>query len=197
MDPQVLRASVRGYANPFSGKQAPDHRPLGFATQEPLEAETKYYPYEKPYPRFKPSNVLPPLPEFPFGVQPTFSRQEDTHGFLRGNAYLPDLRGCGRTISADLVEMYDKIDHSHKSAPAPLSDDYKGSPWMYGALYGLPLSHVTNGNQFISEYGSALSDAEFRRRTDKLVQEGYEPKRIHEAMEHHVSDYLRKRLATR
>jgi hypothetical protein len=197
MDTQVLRASVKGYANPFSGKQAPNHKPLGFATQHPLESETKYYPYEKAYTRFKPSHVLPPLPSFEFGVNPTFNRQEDTHGFLRGNAYMPDIKSCSRVLDAGLVEMYAKLDESFKTGPAPLSEDYKGSPWMYGALYGLPLSHPTNGNQFISEYGSALSDAEWHRRTDKLVQEGYEPKRIHEAMEHHLSDYLRKRLTTR
>ena len=197
MDPQILRHSVCGIANPFSGKQAPDHRPLGFATQEPLESETKYYPYEKAYPRFKPSHTMKPLPEFAFGVQPTFSRQEDSHGFLRGNAYLPDVFTTGRVVSADLVEMYGKMDASYKTGPGPLSDTYQGSPWMYGALYGLPLSHPTNGNRFISEYGSALSDAEWRRRTDALVAEGYEAKHIKEAMEHHLSDYLRKRLATR
>ena len=197
MDPQILRHAACGYATPFSGKQAPDHRPLGFATQEPLESETKYYPYAKSYPRFKPSNVMKPLPEFPFGVQPTFSLQEDSHGFLRGNAYLPDLFTTGRVVSADLVEMYAKMDESYKTGPTGAGETYKGSPWMYGALYGLPPSHVTNGNEFISEYGSALSDAEWHRRTNKLVQEGYDAKHINEAMKDHLSDYLRKRLATR
>ena len=110
---------------------------------------------------------------------------------------MPDIKTCGRTIDAGLVEMYAKIDEQYKTGPTRLSENYEGSPWAYGALYGLPLSHVTNGNRFISEYGAALSEAEYNRRTNKLVEEGYEPKRIHEAMEHHVSDYLRKRLATR
>jgi hypothetical protein len=197
MDPQLLRAAACGYANPFRGKQAPDHLAMGFTTQTPLESETKYMPYEKAYPRFKPSNVMKPLPEFDFGVQPTFNRQEDTHGFLRGNISLPDVFTTGRVVSADLVEMYGKIDASYKTGPSALSENYQGSPWMYGALYGLPLSHVTNGNQYISEYGAELSNNEWTRRTEKLIQEGYEAKRIHEAMEHHVSDYLRKRLATR
>jgi len=197
MDPKVLRAAACGYANPFRGKQAPDHLALGFATQTPLESETKYFPYERAYPRFKPSNVMKPLPEFPFGVQPTFNRQEDSQGHLRGNISLPDITSTGRVLSADLVEMYAKIEARHRDAPGPLSADYTGSPWMYGALYGLPLSHPTNASNFIAEYGSALSDNEWTRRTANLVQEGYEPQRIHKAVEEHLSDYLRKRVATR
>ena len=197
MDTQVLRAAVQGFANPFRGKQGPDHQPLGFATQTPLESETKYMPYEKAYPRFKPSNVMKPLPEFPFGVQPTFSRQEDSKGHLRGNISLPDVYTTGRVLSGDLVEMYSKIEARHRDAPAPLSGDYQGSPWMYGALYGLPLSHPTNGSNFIAEYGEALSDKEYHRRTEKLVQEGYAPERIQKAMEENICDHLKKRLAAR
>jgi len=197
MDTQVIRASVCGYANPSTVKQAPNHKALGFTTQTPLESETKYYPYAKPYPRFRPSNVLKPLPEFPFGVNPTYNRQEDTQGHLRQNISLPDVFTTGRVLDADMVETYAKIEAQSRSAPSALSADYQGSPWMYGALYGLPLSHPTNSSNFITEYGEALSDKEWHRRTERLVEEGYEPEKIHRAMEAHIGDYLKKRIGAR
>jgi len=196
MDTQVMRASVFGYANPFMGKQAPDHQARGFPTQDRLEGELKYNPFAKSYPRFKPSNVMKPLPEFPMGVQPTFSRQEGSYDSLRGKD-VPNIKSESRVLSADLVEMYAKIDAKHRDAPAPLSADYQGSPFMYGALYGLPASHVTNGTNFIAEYGEALSDQEWHRRTQKLVDQGYDAKHIEEAMKDHICDQIKKKLSTR
>jgi len=196
MDTQVMRASVFGMANPFTGKQAPDHQPRGFVTQDRLEGELKYNPFAKSYPRFKPSNVLKPLPEFPLGVQPTFSRQEGSYDSLRGKD-VPNIKGECRVLSGDLVEMYAKIEAKHRDAPAPLSSDYQGSPFMYGALYGLPASHVTNGTNFIAEYGEALSDQEWHRRTQKLVDEGYDAKHVAEMMKEHIGDQIKKRLSTR
>ena len=191
-----MRASVCGYANPFTGKQAPDHQVRGFATQDKLEGELKYNPFAKSYPKHRPSNVMVPLPEFPLGVNPTFSRQEGSYDSLRGKE-VPNIKSEGRVLSGDLVEMYAKIEAKHRDVPGPLSADYQGSPWMYGALYGLPPAHPTNASNFIAEYGEALSDQEWHRRTQQLVDEGYEPERIHKAMEDHVNDYLRKRLATK
>lgn len=196
MDTQVMRAAVFGMANPFTGKQAPDHQARGFATQSPLESETKYFPFAKHYNKHRPSNVMVPLPEFPLGVNPTFSRQEGSQESVRGKE-VPNIKGDNRVLSADLVEMYAKIEARHRDAPGPLSGDYQGSPWAYGALYGLPIGHPTNASNFIAEYGEALSDQEWHRRTEQLVKEGYEPERIHKAMEDHVNDYLRKRLATK
>jgi len=141
---------------------------------------------------------MKPLPEFPFGVQPTFNRQEGpVQDFLRQNISMPDIKSNDQTLSADLIEMYAKINAKHRDAPSALSADYQGSPWMYGALYGLPLSHPTNASNFIPEYGAGLSEKEWNRRTQMLVKEGYEPERIHKAMEDHSHEYLKKRLAMR
>jgi hypothetical protein len=198
MDTQVMRAAVFGMANPFTGKQAPDHQVRGYTTQDKLEGELKYNPDAKSYPRFKPSNVMKPLPEFAFGVQPTFSRQEGAvEDRLRQNISLPDVYTTGRVLSGDLVEMYAKIEAKHRDVPGPLSGDYQGSPYMYGALYGLPLSHPTNGGNFIAEYGEALSDQEWHRRTQKLVDEGYDAKHVAEMMKEHIGDQIKKRLSTR
>lgn len=196
MDTNVLRASVCGMATPFRGAQAPDHQARGYATQEPLESETKFYPFERPYPRFKMSNVMKPLPQFAPGVMPTFDRQEGSADSLRGKE-IPTVRMEGRVLSADLIEMYAKIENYHRDAPAILSGDYQGSQWMYGAREGLPIGYPTNASNFIGEYGAALSEAEWSRRTHKLVDEGYAPELVKKAMEDNISDYLRKRISTR
>ena len=191
-----MRAAVFGMANPFTGKQAPDHQARGFVTLDKLEGELKYNPFVKSYPKHRPSNAMIPLPEFPMGVQPTFSRQQGSEDSLRGKD-VPNIKSEGRVLSGDLVEMYAKIEAKHRDVPSALSADYQGSPWMYGALYGLPPSHPTNGSNFIAEYGEALSDQEWHRRTQKLVDEGYDAKHVAEMMKEHIGDTIKRKLATR
>jgi hypothetical protein len=195
MDTQVMRASVVGMANPYMGKQAPDHQARGFSTQLELEGETKYFPFVKRHAKFRPSNVMIPLPEFPMGVQPTFNRQQGSEDSLRGKL-MPYVKNESCVLSADLVEMYAKIDAKHRDAPAPLSADYQGSPFAYGALFGLPIAHPTNASNFVAQYGEALSDQEWHRRTQKLIDEGYDAKHVEEMMKEHIGDTIKRKLAT-
>jgi hypothetical protein len=192
----VGRSSAKGYANPFMGKQAPDHLTLGHAVQLDLPGETKAFPFLKPFPKKRMIPGVPMLPQFEFGVIPTFNRQQGSEASLRGKD-MPSIRVDSRMISADLVETYAKIENSQKCMPTPLSENYEGSQWNYGPREGLPLRNVTNASNFVKAYGENVSQERYNKLTQGLVAQGYEPERIHRVLEQHLDNALLKKISAR
>jgi hypothetical protein len=187
-----------GYATPFKGQQAPDNLALGFTTNLELESEQKYYPFAKfygPPQRANPTGNQIPLPKFPMGVIPTLNRQQyselDDRGFPG-----PMVNYNGSMISADLAEAFVALTNKGKMVPAPLSDAYQGSPWMYGPFNGLPHG-TTNGTNFVLEYQDVLRESELHRRADKLIREGYDAKRVMKVLEEAVDNTIREKLKHR
>ena len=194
----VLRSAVVRSANPSSIRRGPSARPLGpnQSTQLDLPGETKAYPYQKALRRTKnqPSNVMVPLPKYPAGLTPTYPNQQLSQERLRGKD-MPNIRLDSRNVDFDLVSMMQGHVGMHRDVPANLSGDYQGSPWMYGPRQSLPLLHVTGGCNFVNEYSADLSKSHLDRRVEHLINEGYEPERIHKMVEKILDDKIYNRLS--
>lgn len=194
----VLRSAIVRPANPRSIRQGPSCRPLGpnQSTQLDLPGETKAYPYQKALRRTanQPSNKMIPLPKYPAGLTPTYNNQQLSYESLRGKD-MPNIRLDSRNVDFDLVAMFQGHAGMHKDVPANLSGDYQGSPWMYGPRQSLPLLHVTNASNFVNEYSTGLSRSHLDRKVENLINEGYEPERIHKMVERHLDDKVYHRLS--
>lgn len=197
------RYANQGYANPLDVIQAPDHYSLGFATQP-------YYGYLldelKENPPVMPSlfthkisrGILPPgtqpmLPTFELGEVPTYDRQQGSEETMRGKITV-NKNFDSRMYSGDLVDAFTALESHGAHVPAQLSAKYQGSPWMWGPLQGLPLSHITNGGNFIQAYGESLRDSSIQKRADQLIKEGYDHKRIMKVMEEMEDEHIREKL---
>lgn len=141
-----------------------------------------------------PTNMMIPLPNnVPLGATPVYLDQQGSMERLKGKE-MPTIVLDNRMLQADLLSVMYKVDTAHTDAPARLSEDYEGSPWMYGPRQSLPLSGVTNASNFVAQYAQNLSDTEMARRMEKLVNDGYEIKHIQDAVKEDMNATIMKKL---
>lgn len=184
-----------GFANPFSGEQAPDHLALGFNTTLDAPGETKYFPFIKPGKipfKARPTGRQEPLPQFPFGTVPLFYQQQNSDLRQRGKE-VPHMNYDGSMISADLADAFAQLENAGKHIAFPLSNEFMGSQWDYSPRMARPFG-TTDGGNFVLEYHDTLREKELHRRADNLIREGYDAKRVMRVMEEEVDNSIREKL---
>lgn len=197
------RYASMGFANPLDVAQAPDYNALGFPTQgypEQLEDERKEMPPVMPklFTHKISRGVYPPgtqpmLPKFELGEVPTYDRQQNSMERLRGKI-TENVNYDSRMYSGDLVRAYSALESHGAMVPAPLSESYQGSPWMWGPREGLPPSHITNGSHFVKAYGETLRESSIQHRAEQLIKDGYEHKRVMKVLEEMEDEHIREKL---
>ena len=203
MDIHVIRSLATGYANPAHIQEATSSRAYarGAYTSDytDLPGETMAYPAQK-FMRYTtrsglaPTNMMIPLPNnLPLGETPVYLDQQGSLDRLKGKD-MPNIVLDNRMLQADLLSVMYKCDIAHEDAPARLSEDYEGSPWMYGPRQGLPLSSVTNASNFVGQYAQDLSDKEMARRMERLLNDGYDVKHIQDAVKEDMNATIMKKL---